>query len=102
MINEKEISKITVSIGIAEYQRNESDQQFVYRGDSTMYDAKLREGSSVIISPEMKELPITAILQHSLRTNYSTLQQSYNTHQKIIAPNPYAPLNHLPKSLLRF
>jgi hypothetical protein len=30
-----------------------------------MYEAKLREGNSVIISPEMKELPITAILQHS-------------------------------------
>jgi len=65
VINEKEISKITLSISIAEYQRNESDQQFVYRADSTMYEAKLREGNSVIISPEMKELPITAILEHS-------------------------------------
>ena len=65
MINEKEISKITLSIGIAEYQRNERDHQFVHRADSTMYEAKLREGNSVIISTEMKEIPITAILQHS-------------------------------------
>jgi GGDEF domain-containing protein len=35
VINEKEMSKITLSIGIAEYQRNERDQQFVHRADST-------------------------------------------------------------------
>ena len=64
-INEKEISEITLSIGIAEHQKNERTQQFVHRADVTMYEAKLREGNSVIISPEMKELPITAILQNS-------------------------------------
>jgi two-component system cell cycle response regulator len=65
VINEKEISKITLSTGIAEYQRNEGNQQFVHRADLTMYEAKLREGNSVVISPEVKELPITAIPQHS-------------------------------------
>jgi len=65
VINEKEISKITLSIGIAEYQRNEGNQQFVHRTDLTMYEAKLREGNSVIISPEIQELPITAMPQHS-------------------------------------
>jgi diguanylate cyclase (GGDEF)-like protein len=64
VINEKEISKITLSIGIAEYQRNEDNQQFIHRADLTMYEAKLLKGNSVIISPEMKELPITAIAQH--------------------------------------
>ena len=61
MINEKEISDITLSIGIAEYQMNEGDQQFVHRADVTMYEAKRREGNSVVISQEAKVLPITAI-----------------------------------------
>ena len=65
VINEKEISKITLSIGIAEYQRNEDNQQFIHRADLTMYEAKLLKGNSVILSPEVKELPITAIPQHS-------------------------------------
>jgi two-component system cell cycle response regulator len=65
VINEKEISEITLSVGIAEYQMNEGNQQFVHRADVTMYEAKLREGNSVITSPEVKELPITAIPQHS-------------------------------------
>jgi len=64
-IDETEISKITLSIGIAEYQRNEGTQQFVHRTDVTMYEAKLLEGISVAISPEMEELPITAIPQPS-------------------------------------
>jgi len=61
VLNENEISEITLSIGIAEYQRCEENKQFVHRTDLVMYEAKLREGNSVIISPEMKELPITAI-----------------------------------------
>ena len=65
VINEKEISEITLSVGIAEYQMNEGNQQFVHRADVTMYEAKRREGNSVIISPEVKELPITVMPQHS-------------------------------------
>jgi diguanylate cyclase (GGDEF)-like protein len=51
-INEKEISGITSSIGIAEYQINEGYQKFVHRADVTMYEAKQRGGNGVIISPD--------------------------------------------------
>ena len=61
VIDEKEISKITLSIGIAEYQMNEGLQQFVHRADVTMYEAKQREGNSVAISPEMEDPLITSI-----------------------------------------
>ncbi len=50
VINEKEISEITLSIGIAEYKMNEGNQQFVHRADITMYEAKRRGGSNLIIS----------------------------------------------------
>ena len=65
MVNEKTISEISISIGIAEYQRNEEIQHFVHRADVTMYEAKERSGNSVVISPDAKELPKTAISQHS-------------------------------------
>ena len=55
VINEKEISKITSSIGIAEYQMNEVNQQFVHRADVTMYEAKQQGGNGVIISPAVNE-----------------------------------------------
>ena len=63
-INDKEISEITLSIGIAEHQKNERTQQFVHRADVTMYEAKLHEGNCVIISPESKVTRFTAILQN--------------------------------------
>jgi len=62
-VDEREISPITLSIGIAEYQRNEGTQQFVHRADVTMYEAKLFEGNGVIISPEVPDLPTTGIPQ---------------------------------------
>ena len=49
--NKIEISKITLSIGIAEYQMNEGNQQFVHRADLTMYEAKQQGGNRVIVSP---------------------------------------------------
>ena len=51
VVNKIEISKITLSIGIAEYQMNEGNQQFVHRADLTMYEAKQRGGNRVIVSP---------------------------------------------------
>jgi two-component system cell cycle response regulator len=60
-IDEKEISGTTLSIGIAEYQRNEGTHEFVHRADVTMYNAKLREGNSVTISPEVRESPVSGI-----------------------------------------
>jgi diguanylate cyclase (GGDEF)-like protein len=57
-VDEKTISEITVSIGIAEYQRNEGIQHFVHRADITMYEAKKRSGNNVIISPETIEFAI--------------------------------------------
>ena len=63
-INEIKISDITLSIGIAEYQRNEGLQQFVHRADITMYEAKQHERNSLIISPEVKYPPIT-VLPHN-------------------------------------
>ena len=64
-INEKEISEITLSIGITEYQKNEGNEQFVHRADIIMYEAKRQEGNSVIISPELHQSRLTAIPQHS-------------------------------------
>jgi two-component system cell cycle response regulator len=55
VINEKEIYEITPSIGIAEYQLNEGNHQFVHRADVTMYEAKQRGGNRVIISPAVDE-----------------------------------------------
>jgi diguanylate cyclase (GGDEF)-like protein len=65
LINEKEISEITPSIGIAEYQINEGHQQFVHRADVTMYEAKQRGGNGVIISTAQKEPSSTAVPLHS-------------------------------------
>lgn len=65
VINEKEISEITSSIGIAEYQINEGHQQFVHRADVTMYEAKQRGGNGIIISPAQNEPSTTALPLHS-------------------------------------
>jgi len=64
VINEKEISEIASSIGIAEYQITEGHQKFVHRADVTMYEAKQRGGNGVIISPGKNEPSTTAILLH--------------------------------------
>ena len=40
VVNGKSMPKISASIGIAQYQRNEDMQQFVHRADVTMYKAK--------------------------------------------------------------
>ena len=65
VVNEKEISNITPSIGIAEYQMNEGFQEFVHRADITMYEAKQQGGNGVIISPAVNVPVINAIAQHS-------------------------------------
>jgi diguanylate cyclase (GGDEF)-like protein len=65
LINKKEISEITPSIGIAEYQINEGPQQFVHRADVTMYEAKQRGGNGVIISQAQNAPSTTAIPLHS-------------------------------------
>ena len=65
VVNETKISETTLSIGIAEYQMSEGNKQFVHRADVTMYEAKRREGNSLIISPSVKDPPITAVPQQS-------------------------------------
>jgi diguanylate cyclase (GGDEF)-like protein len=50
VIFEQEITKITLSIGVAEYQRNEKKEQFVHRADVTMYEAKKSGGNSIAVS----------------------------------------------------
>ena len=52
VIFEKEITKISLSIGIAEHQRNEKKEQFVHRADVTMYAAKNRGGNNISVSPK--------------------------------------------------
>jgi diguanylate cyclase (GGDEF)-like protein len=47
VVNGKSMPKISVSIGIAEHQRNEETQQFVHRADVTMYWAKGESGNIV-------------------------------------------------------
>ncbi len=53
MIREQEITKITLSIGVAEYQRNEKKEQFVHRADVTMYEAKKKGGNTLAVSPKL-------------------------------------------------
>jgi diguanylate cyclase (GGDEF)-like protein len=50
MIHEQEITPITLSIGVAEYQRYESKEQFLHRADVTMYEAKRRGGNKIAVS----------------------------------------------------
>ncbi len=52
VILDQEITKISLSIGIAEYQRNEKKEQFVHRADVTMYEAKNRGGNNIAVSPK--------------------------------------------------
>lgn len=56
VIFDREIPKITLSIGIAEYQRNEKKEQFVHRADVTMYEAKKSGGDKIAISPKLAAL----------------------------------------------
>ena len=53
VIREQEIAKITLSMGVAEYQRNEKKEQFVHRADVTMYEAKKKGGNSIAVSPKL-------------------------------------------------
>lgn len=57
VIKGKKIAGITVSLGIAEYQRNEEIEQFVHRADLAMYKSKGRGGNKVSIDTNMKGLP---------------------------------------------
>ena len=56
VILEKQISKITLSIGIAEYLRNEEMKQFIHRADVTMYQAKKSGGNKIFIMPNACEV----------------------------------------------
>ena len=56
VILEQEITKITLSIGIAEYQRNEKKEQFVHRADVTMYEAKKKGGNNIAVSSKLAAL----------------------------------------------
>ena len=64
-IDENEITKFTLSIGIAEYQRKEGLEQFLHRADIIMYEAKKCEGNSVSLSPELEEISVTNLSQLS-------------------------------------
>jgi len=55
VIFEKQISKITLSIGIAEYVRNEEMGQFIHRADVNMYQAKQSGGNKIFIMPNTNE-----------------------------------------------
>jgi diguanylate cyclase (GGDEF)-like protein len=56
VIFEKQISQITLSLGIAEYVRNEDMKQFIHRADVTMYQAKKSGGNKIFIMPPANEL----------------------------------------------
>jgi diguanylate cyclase (GGDEF)-like protein len=53
VVREQEIMKITLSMGVAEYQRNEKKEQFIHRADVTMYDAKKNGGNNIAVSPKL-------------------------------------------------
>ena len=63
-INDKVILKITLSIGVSEYQLNEGSEQFVHRTDVTMYEAKQRGRNNVVISPVAKVYQINTLPQN--------------------------------------
>ena len=65
-INDKKISKISLSIGITEYQINEGIEELLHRADETMYEAKLRKGNSLAIAPELKASSKTDMPQPSV------------------------------------
>ena len=65
-INDKEISKISLSIGITEYQINEGIEQLLHRADVTMFEAKQSEGNSLVITPDLGALPVTDLSRPSL------------------------------------
>lgn len=55
VIFEKQIPKITLSIGIAEYVRNEEMSQFIHRADVTMYQAKKGGGNKTVVLRNAEE-----------------------------------------------
>ena len=56
VIFDKEIPNITLSIGIAEYIRNEEMEHFVHRADVTMYEAKKGGRDNIAISSKFAAL----------------------------------------------
>jgi diguanylate cyclase (GGDEF)-like protein len=64
VIDEKELSKITLSIGIAEYRINEGKDQFVHRADVLMYEAKALGGNNLFMSADLEDLSMIAICQN--------------------------------------
>jgi len=46
-----------MSIGIAEYQKNEEIEQFVHRADLAMYKSKGKGGNKIAIAAKIIELP---------------------------------------------
>ena len=65
-INDKEISKISLSIGLTEYQINEGIEQLLHRADVTMFEAKQSEGNSLVITPDLGALPVADLSRPSL------------------------------------
>ena len=59
VVRDKKITGITVSLGLAEYQRNEEIERFIHRADLAMYQSKGRGGNKVALATDMNELPIT-------------------------------------------
>ncbi|MDX2439825.1 MAG: diguanylate cyclase [Desulfobacterales bacterium] len=56
VIFDKEIPNITLSIGVAEYIRNEEMEHFVHRADVTMYEAKKGGRDNIAISSKLAVL----------------------------------------------
>ncbi|MFC1881654.1 diguanylate cyclase [Thermodesulfobacteriota bacterium] len=56
VVKDKEISDITVSMGIAEYQRNEEINQFIHRSDKEMYNSKGKGGNKISVATRVKAI----------------------------------------------
>ena len=80
-IDEKEIKKFTLSIGIAEYQKNEGMEQFLHRADLIMYEAKKCEGNSVVLEPESDNMSVLNI-EFSKKFIPSSTFRSRPSHEK--------------------
>ena len=66
VIDEKVLADVTLSIGISEYQINETRDQFIHRADALMYEAKGCGGNRVVMSADLEESSSANMLPSSL------------------------------------
>ena len=69
VVKGRNITGITVSIGLAEYHRNEDIERFIHRADLAMYQSKGKGGNTVALATNMKDLPDAIFVVAITRTS---------------------------------